>query len=114
MRNTKPHPGLSTGVRFRFWLLIIRIPFYVVFQTAPVVIPVFRIAVDFRLGNSPGKRRFQEQPASPSFSIQHSAFCILYFPPMRILASSELPSRMTVFSSPLRLAFSASRARENS
>ena len=109
MRNTKPHPGLSTGVRFRFWLSFFQIAFHVASQIALVVIPVFRIAVGFRLGNPSGKRRFQEQPASPSFSIQH-----FYFPPMRILASSELPSRMTVFSSPLRLAFSASRARENS
>ena len=34
--------------------------------------------------------------------------------PVRIWASSELPSRMTVFSSPVRLSFRASRARVNS
>ena len=39
-----------------------------------------------------------------------------YFPaaPMRIWASLEFPSRMTVFSSPFRLCFRASRARVNS
>ena len=44
-----------------------------------------------------------------------AGFAILsYFSPIRILASSELASRMTVFSSPFRLAFRASSARENS
>jgi len=45
------------------------------------------------------------------------AFCTLYYIdqlPMRSLASSESASRITVFSSPFRLAFKASRARINS
>ena len=37
-----------------------------------------------------------------------------YFAPVRICASLELPSRMTVFSSPSRLAFRASSAMVNS
>ena len=64
-----------------------------------------------RIGTDTLHTLFYDRPSKD----RCAGFAILsYFSPIRILASSELASRMTVFSSPFRLAFRASSARENS
>ena len=79
-------------------------------------------------------KHIMEYPASgmenpPRSSLERGGFCFPmaqssirfrrmcpadYSTPARMRASWELPSRMMVFSSPVRLAFRASRARVNS
>ena len=65
---------------------------------------------------NPSPTEMMPSPAKTGEGIVMLASFLRYFPaaPMRIWARSESPSRMTVFSSPFRLCFRASRARVNS
>ena len=68
------------------------------------------------LNGNPSPTEMMPSPAKTREGIVMLASFLRYFPaaPMRIWARSESPSRMTVFSSPFRLCFRASRARVNS
>ena len=58
--------------------------------------------------------RIGKPGANGEGNIQKFQILLFYSAPIRIRASSELPSRITVFSLPVRLCFKASRARVNS
>ena len=113
-RSILPFPGicprkvvlLSGGLprQCAHWLAMIR-------NLIARQIPIFHFAAASLYAK---KLKYEALPGFPGRALLCLRFH--YFPaaPMRIWARAESPSRMTVFSSPLRLCFRASRARVNS